>query len=407
MKLVLRVSKKDVMLTTAIFVLLIPTLRPSAKAVPSIVNQLYSLLEITAFGVMILLLLRYIFERRNRRDWFVVFPLVLYIGAILLATFINNGDFGDYLYVSLKRIIPLIYICFELQIHSKHARRALFLLSGIMASANLLTMVIFPEGMYLTELTLNRAFLLGHKNSVTYYALLFFCSSISVAAYTGWKNAWYIFFSAFIMLMTAILSASSTGIVIATVAMFALLAYWFEFRFLQFDVCIPVYIILGLNIGIVFGGIQSRFGYIIEVLLGKSLDFTSRTMIWRRAINEIMNNIIFGLGYESSEIVRQKLILDSTHNTILSCLYMAGLFGLIMYSLYILHIAKQINHSIYTGTGKFFCCVLCAVLLAQVMEALDTNACVNLILIICAYGGIQNEYKKNAKRHRKILIKCD
>lgn len=388
MKTVLRYNKKDVMITSVIFILMIPTLRPAAQAVPSLINRFYSFFGLGVIGVMPLFIFQYVRQKSKYLDWSIILSIVLYTSVTLLSTFINSGNFMGYLYASIKQIVPLFYIGLELQIHPKCAQRALLLLSGVIASANLLTMVIFPEGVFLTELTRNRAFLFGHKNSVPYYALLFFCVAIAGSAWSKRKNVWYVFYSACITIMTAVLSKSSTGIVVTVIAIVALFLYWFEFKFFTFDVRIPVYAIWGLNVSIVFFRIQSRFSYIIESLLEKKLDFTNRTMIWDRAIGQITKNPVIGHGNEFIEVVRQKLTLDSTHNTMLSCLYVAGIVGLVIYSLYILHIAKRINAGIISGVGKFFSCILYAILIAQFMESLDTNICVNLILFICAYGGL-------------------
>ena len=94
-----------------------------------------------------------------------------------------------------------------------------------------------------------------------------------------------------------------------------------------------------LWIGLVFFRIQTRFSFLIENILGKSLTLTHRTDLWDVAIRSFDNHYLFGHGLQQTgnlftisgqyESGQNYTLTQSSHNFILQTIYTGGILSLV------------------------------------------------------------------------------
>ena len=113
--------------------------------------------------VMLLGIISWVLMYRGRLNYSIFILLAFYTATIALSTVINRGDLFEALQSYLIRYLPLLFLSLLLQLYPYYAVQALYIILEILCLANLVSMVLYPEGLYLSELTNNRCFLLGHK----------------------------------------------------------------------------------------------------------------------------------------------------------------------------------------------------------------------------------------------------
>ena len=128
--------------------------------------------------VMLLGIISWVLMYRGRLNYSIFVLLAFYTATIALSTVINRGDLFEALQSYLIRYLPLLFLSLLLQLYPYYAVQALYIILEILCLANLVSMVLYPEGLYLSELTNNRCFLLGHKNSVGYFTVALLALSI-------------------------------------------------------------------------------------------------------------------------------------------------------------------------------------------------------------------------------------
>ena len=99
---------------------------------------------------------------------------------------------------------------------------------------------------------------------------------------------------------------------------------------------------------IYFANIQYRFEFLLVGLLGKSLDFTGRTTVWRHAMQSFFQNPFLGIGLYDS----YKTILGAynhAHQYWLQIALQSGIVGLILHS----SIFVSANSSLKRTGAKF------------------------------------------------------
>lgn len=100
---------------------------------------------------------------------------------------------------------------------------------------------------------------------------------------------------------------------------------------------ILMYISAGISIAVVFGGIQSKFSFLIETILHKQVTLTGRTEIWAIAIDILRRSPIWGYGFSNGgAFVNLYSFTATAHNQLLQIGYYGGIIGVILFYTYCL-----------------------------------------------------------------------
>jgi O-antigen ligase len=204
-----------------------------------------------------------------------------------------------------------------------------FLCMEVAVYANLLTVLMFPSGLYVTisefnSSLSNRNWFLGYYNSATQYylpAIMFAFLNIYIG---GKKSRSYMLLVA--IAISAVLTWSGGVLVAVFLSAFFIfmgkkytrLFNYFNFWFIQ-----PIMLVLILGIQI-----QNVFRWFLESFLGKWDSLIGRINLWRKVCESIYKSPIIGYGMETSLVRQQKVGLfwaSHSHNLILDILYQGGI----------------------------------------------------------------------------------
>lgn len=216
--------------------------------------------------------------------------------------------------------IVKVNFAFCLYFKNKHFKEKILGLNLVLvtfAVINTITILLYPNGLYASEVYSNNWFL-GYKNDMIYYLLLAIIvngiSSIQKIGRYGY-SFWIIYGISFLGIF---MTESSTSLVILLVIAMLIIFVgrdripkWFNLRNV-------VIVVMLISAGIVLYGIQQYFSFIIEDLLDKDMTMTGRIVIWERAIEVVKEKPIFGYGFMSLEEWQNTLDLFFTSTRLFS-----------------------------------------------------------------------------------------
>lgn len=322
-KLLPTLKIKDGIVALLCFLAAVGLLMPEGigRIAPSLI-PIYRFLQITAFGIACLGAIHVCF-RLNLVCWLII---VYYGLTYVLTFFIRNtlpSVWEPIIVISLSVIVSVGY-----RKASDTTLGTFRFFFEILTYFQFLTQLIYPDGMFINE-GYTQNWILGFKN-VPIRILL---PGICIAMVDCYRRKGTILTPRLILQVLAftniiILSNSATSLV-GMGCFYILLVVFYKRKFPKWlDIVTVVLGTMLIFILIYFANIQYRFEYLLVGLLGKSLDFTGRTNVWRHAIEIITRNPLLGIGLYDS----YKSILGSynhAHQYWLQILLQSGIVGLI------------------------------------------------------------------------------
>lgn len=209
-------------------------------------------------------------------------------------------------------------------------------------SINFACMLLFPNGMYKTDLS-NENWFLGFKNVMvrTFIPAIIISCIVSLHYYGRLTIKNYLVY--FICLASVVIGKSSTGLVVHAILGLCII-YPSILQKIRFFNLFNVFVLgVAISIAILLFGIQENFAIYIEQYLDKDATFTGRIFIWEQSFSRIVRSPIIGYGFLTSDEWRDlleytKLSLRITnashpHNYVLYLLLQGGV---IYFSLYLI-----------------------------------------------------------------------
>lgn len=250
------------------------------------------------------------------------------------------------------------YYFIDKHCHKKRATSSLGVLAAyleLMVWINLVTIVIFPNGMY-TSGVYTRNFWMGYDNTHIRWQI----PAVAISCIYSLCKFGKITKGNVTLIVVVVLSTILVGSGTSTIAIMLFvvgLTYILLCKNKEIERGINFFTpFMALIVGIV-GSIlvigatiaSLRFELLNRVisLFGKDLTLTGRSYIWISALNSIQSNLIWGLGYETSDITSMRLVGrlgygSSPHNICLEALYNGG----IVYAILIVLIYLAINSNL-------------------------------------------------------------
>lgn len=236
---------------------------------------------------------------------------------------------------------------------------------------NLVTIILFPEGMYDTFFTEN--FFLGYDNVSITFILPALCVSILYSYLKYDKISW----RTIALIIGSFATVFLRKIATSEVMMMILIAYLIVPRIFRNTKIFNIFNYIIINIiaflAIVIGRVQDYFSFLIVDVLGKSLTFTGRTRIWDRNISYIKQNWL-GYGYEEEAI--RKLKNDGfahAHNQILEVLYQGGILLLLSFASIFYFLGKSLMRFKEHKYAKVTSLFVFMVMISMLMEVFRTD----------------------------------
>jgi len=349
-----------------------------------ILNLLDNIFDIWRLLSAIFIFILYIFLWRKFTK--IVLWVIAFQFCIFFSTMLNSGEYFAY----IQTAVPIIGFVMLTEIYIKSAYTMTFFKTcyyvlSCLVIINLITILLYPDGMYVDFRDWEENWFLGYRNSHVYI----FLPTIAFAYLMNLKNGRLNLQSKIIIgtiIASTLLIKSSTTLVAIVVIVF-LLTF---FKKKKLPRMMNIYTYLGgsifASVGFMFFSLQNYITTFIVDILHRDVSFTSRIYIWQSAVYYIKQSFVFGYGYDSS-VARDHLNnFTQAHNQYLDIFYMTGLMGFIVYILLLVIAMKQLFKYKDVIAAKILSFTLLGYFILYIVEAKrDWNAMFFVMLIIAYY----------------------
>lgn len=353
---------------------------------PGILNYVSSL-GLIDFAYSVLLLVcctMIIFFRVLKKDpYSMVFYFAIFALTILIPTYINGQSIGQVAYTFFTLLCLCIYIEQGMKYNPKKFLKYMYMTLFLLLLINLVLMIAYPNGLYMTEYYHNKFFFLSAKNGFIGIVLpTMVLGLINYHVFKSIKMANLITISV-ISIVTMVYSKSSTGI---SVLVFLFLQVIFINRksaFLKrFKYVFWALIIISLSVALF--RIQNIFGSFIEEIFGKSVDLSGRVDIWDIAINMIKQKPLMGYG---ANLTTGQILIKQTyyysHNLILEIIVSGGIIALFALGNLFYQVIKKIRKNVVLHSGLWFVLMgIICFLVVSITEAPLTTKGLYMLLVL-------------------------
>lgn len=333
----------------------------------------------------------------------IIVAISAYEAMLLVSTFVNHGDYW-HLVVSCGTVIGfcmLTEICI-IQ-NSKKYFTTIFTIYFALIMINLIVLVIFPEGIATDNYYRNTYNFLGNDNSM---AVVFELPLMGAAClYSAFRNRRLTFTALLMFIMisaTVLITWSATGVVAWFVlAVYILFVYKSKMAKI-FNSYILFVMFVAMQIMIVFLRLQEHFAFFIENILGKSISFTGRTLIWDLSYLVILQSPIIGYGvYEGAGLIQVGNAFFYAHNAILEILIQSGVIGLILFIIPFIMAARRLYQYREHFLAGIVSVTLFSFMLTFLMEAQISSIWIFGFLVIADHiPTIIHQYEANAQKRQ-------
>lgn len=308
--------------------ILIPHLKPAAfEYIAPQWELIFNYLRIASLVIILALYVSHLLK--GHRPSGILIGILLYEFSLFISTWHNAGDYWT-LFVSAGSIVAMtMLIDIMLAKNAISCIKTILPFLELLVYANLLTILYYPNGMYLTYNVMGwasaRNWLLGYDNS--HIAVIL--PAITLSLLHCYLQMRLITLRALLLIiagyLTIFITWPATSIVVLMIMAFYML-FQKLFNATGIANCRNYVIVnIALFILIVVFGAQDIFRGFIEDILGKDLTFTTRTYVWDTSLWYISKNPLIGIGVESAAIVFNKLNAINSHNQYLTVLYEGGI----------------------------------------------------------------------------------
>lgn len=282
-----------------------------------------------------------------------VFLLVCaYFLFFLGTTLYHNSE--NILY-AIRQIMPLMSISILTEYYMKNHRisfiQAVYTVLFILIIMDILSIIMYPRGLYSTELYTTNWFL-GYKTARVRLAtlpIIMFAAIYSIYKHNK-LNIWF-WISSVLALMDTALSQNTGGVVTIAVMLIMLFLLYFvnndRMRVLFARLLNPkILFIIVLLLTILINLMQNVeiFEPIVVGLFHKDLTFTNRTMIWTTSLEIFRESPFIGNGYILNNTFGElvgSVYATQAHSLFLSVLVYTGMIGM---AIFLLLLYRTLTH---------------------------------------------------------------
>ena len=312
--------------TYFIFILLIPLTLPDYLLQFNIIENLSVVFTIFIFLIFIFLTII------NKRFNFILLIIFIYFVWRSSVSYFYSEEVLD-LTNSLKIITLVLFINLIIDKYPKSTLSALSSLFSIYIYINLMSIYVFPNGLYIFErgsVGTSEAWFLGIANQFA-YVLIPGLTFIILNTYYRYKKVkiftWITIAAAF---LTLIKVWSATGLVslfvIITFTVFV--TFKIKIKHINFNFITTLYILL--FIGVLNIQKISPVKFLVVDVLKKDLTLSFRTVIWEKVLSTIDKSIMFGHGI-NTYVLAGEVTSFAAHNLLLQITLDSGLIGVLIF----------------------------------------------------------------------------
>lgn len=319
------------------FIKIIMTLFAVSNFVPEYfagIQPFAIIIKLSYYGYIVGILVEFFVDHRVEKKvtvWVVLYYVALGCSTVIYSRY-NIPLLRSLIKSSVFTIVTINFFAKYIQQLSNYFLKICAEIGEVGALLNLIFIVLFPTGLFVTTKTGEACWLYGHKNSLLISIFIpLFASFIVYRDEKTDRISIRTFLLAFIVFLSGILSGASSIIVCMTlmILMMGLLNNCKLNRYVTIGKCICIPIII--NVAISFFRVQKIFSFIIVDILGKDLTLSTRTTIWDYSLQYFAKSPIWGVGYLFPGDLYKMILLSGTHNFIIGILFHMGVLGIIIW----------------------------------------------------------------------------
>lgn len=311
-------------MTIVLILALLPLILPDYLQTIEILDRVSVLLTIFIFIIVMILSILY-----KKFNIFLVLSLLFLFWRFFSSYYLAESitDFSTI----LKTATVVVIINLVIRDYTKPLIRALYIIFVTYIVANFLSLLLFPEGLYLDNPRDNQyrsAWLLGIRNQFAYFII----PGIAVVLLHAWffkKRLTIISSIVLIIAVVSILSVSSATAIVSIILLLVLYLINLKKKIKPF--------VSFLNLSLLYIGIWSLLVVsnsigplqtLIVDYLGRDMTLSGRTTIWEQVFNVIPESFWYGFGINVRILVSHTYF--GSHNLILQTILESGIIGLVL-----------------------------------------------------------------------------
>lgn len=338
-----------------------------------------------------------------------IFVIMLFHQLIIIGSTMIHGGFSiSRLELSIESIGIVLLLSYYTDFGNP--KRMVLVIENILSIiivCNLISIIIFPDGMYRNIRNWSQNWLLGYRN----LHIQFFLPYIGIAALRSSiskkKNIKLPVMIVLIVLSAFLVNSVTTIISIIIIATLVIL---FTRRELPSWINLTSTYIASVIISIllVAVGIQYRFSGLLTNVLGKDVTFSTRTLIWSQGLMMFWKRPFFGNGIVSIESgnIYNLTTVNQMHNMFLDLLVVGGISLAILFFATILITNKHVMNCRIISLRNIFIFVFMAYSVVFLTEARRNIALLNMFLFIAYYlPYLTDKLKSNELDFRVVKLK--
>ena len=290
-------------------------------------SKVYFACQILAGAAALFLLFR---DRLLSKIGRILIPFAALLAVMIIASAVNSGSLKRAVQYAAATLACCLVFEYGILRDLRRFLQAQILFFGALTAANLLTVILFPNGMYTYLGHYTSCWFLGFKSAHITYQLAFLFFAVIYATLCDRKKMWLPRIGVVLVFISNLLVKNSTAIAVLLI----LGACLFIPRILKFTKVLNAvtYAAAGVFLHLLFVVFrrQDLFEWLIVNILHRKLDLTARIYVWDEAILAIRQHPVIGHGYETFVYPHSDKII-TTHNEYLEILFKAGVIGLVLF----------------------------------------------------------------------------
>lgn len=367
------IDKKKTINGYILLFLLIPFFKPDIVTSFPKVNYIFTIWLMISFAIIVAVYMKK-FKISKLTMTYLAYNLVL-----LISTIKNNGSITKLLSDFSMNLGMIFLIELYLKNDKMKIMKVLFSIFYFLMILNTISFIIVPEGFAVTQYLKTPIYLLGIDNRFSFTYIPGLCV---IAIYDFMKNNKITKLTIIYFMITFITFVYfwSAGALVAESMFFIYYILIYKLKYKNFtNKYFPIIIVSFL--GLVVFRVQNIFRFFIVDILHKDLTFSSRTILWDKAIKIINNNMWLGTGIQKSEFSIKAISAFHAHSHFLNIMFQSGIIGVIIYIYLIFDAFKRLNEYRKNVIAQMVAFTLFVLFIMLTVDTFDITA--NLFLIIC------------------------
>lgn len=370
----------------------------------TVLHQIFIILKLISFVVIAV----FSIYQLGRPTIIFVYMLIFQVW-IMLMTIINGGYSFSRLITSLTSIGVVLLFDYYVRIgNTKKFISVAETILMVIIVINLITVIAYPNGMYVNDRNWSLNWLLGYKNlHIQYYLPFISICAINQNLKKG-KLGVKLYAMLAVIIVSTYFSQSITSLI--SVSLIGLLTILFGSSELPEKINMTsIYIVsTALSILMIFMGFQNYFGEFLQNVLGKDVSMSSRTLIWSKGMNYFLQHPFLGNGIVSISyaIGHRNYSVNQMHNMYFDILVVGGIVLLAIYTVIVILVNKKVSECRSLFLKKITLFVFAGYAVLFITEARRNLALFNMFMFLSYYlPTIVKQYNLEEYEMKKLRIR--